>query len=88
MVLEKEKIAEIIKKYGKNEKDSGSPESQIAIMTERINYLTEHFKVHKKDNHSRRGLLKLVERRKKLLSFLKSKNMEKFKKIKSELNIR
>lgn len=88
MVLEKEKIAEIIKTYGKNEKDSGSSETQIAIMTARINYLTEHFKVHKKDNHSRRGLLKLVEKRKKLLSFLKSKNMERFKKIKSELNIR
>ena len=88
MVLEKEKVQEIIKKYGKSEKDTGSPESQIAVITERIKYLTDHFKTHKRDHHSRMGLLKLVERRKKLLNYLKKKNIEKFRNIKNELLIR
>ena len=88
MVLEKENVQEIIKKYGSSEKDTGSPESQIAIMTERIRYLTEHFKTHKKDHHSRRGLLKMVERRKKLLAYLKKKDIERFRKIKKDLSIR
>jgi small subunit ribosomal protein S15 len=88
MTLEKEDIEKIVKKFGKNEKDTGSPETQIAIITERLNYLTNHFKLHKKDNHSRRGLLKLVEKRKKLLEYLKRKDMGKFKKIKEELKIR
>lgn len=88
MTLEKEDIEKIVKKFGKSEKDTGSPETQIAIITERLNYLTNHFKLHKKDNHSRRGLLKLVEKRKKLLEYLKRKDMGKFKKIKEELKIR
>jgi len=88
MTLEKEGIKEIVKMFGRNEKDTGSPEAQIAIITKRVKYLTEHFKVHKKDHHSRRGLLKLVEKRKKLLKYLKKKNIEKYKKIKAELKIR
>ncbi|MCK4966206.1 30S ribosomal protein S15 [bacterium] len=88
MVLEKEDVQEIIKKYGSSEKDTGSPESQIAVMTERIRYLTEHFKTHKKDHHSRRGLLKMVESRKKLLAYLKDKDIERFRKIKKDLSIR
>lgn len=88
MVLEKEDVQEIIKKYGSSEKDTGSPESQIAVLTERIRYLTEHFKTHKKDHHSRRGLLKMVERRKKLLAYLKNKDIERFRKIKKDLSIR
>jgi small subunit ribosomal protein S15 len=88
MTLEKEDIEKIVKKFGKSEKDTGSPETQIAIITERLNYLTEHFKLHKRDNHSRRGLLKLVERRKKLLEYLKKRDLVKFKKIKEELKIR
>lgn len=88
MTLEKENIREIVKKFGKNEKDTGSTESQIAIITQRVKYLTEHFKIHKKDHHSRRGLLKLVERRKKLLEYLRKKDTKKYKKIKAELRIR
>ena len=88
MTLEKEDIEKIVKKFGKSGKDTGSPETQIAIITERLNYLTEHFKLHKRDNHSRRGLLKLVERRKKLLEYLKKRDLVKFKKIKEELKIR
>ncbi len=88
MVLEKEDVQEIIKKYGSSEKDTGSPESQIAVLTERIRYLTEHFKTHKKDHHSRRGLLKMVELRKKLLAYLKNKDIERFRKIKKDLSIR
>ena len=88
MTLEKEDISEIVKNFGRNDKDTGSPEAQIAIITSRVKYLTEHFKVHKKDHHSRRGLLKLVERRKKLLEYLRKKDIKKFKKIKAELQIR
>ena len=88
MALSKERVAEVIKKYGKSEKDTGSAEAQIAIITERVKYLTEHFKVHKKDHHSRRGLLKLVEKRKKLLEYLKKKNLKKYREIKKALNLR
>ncbi len=88
MPLEKIKIDEILKKFGKNVKDTGSTETQIAIITERVRYLTEHFKVHKKDHHSRRGLLKLVERRKKLLAYLRKKNLKKFTELKVALKIR
>ena len=88
MPLEKIKIDEILKKFGKNVKDTGSTETQIAIITERVRYLTEHFKVHKKDHHSRRGLLQLVEQRKKLLTYLKRKNIKRFAEVKAELKIR
>ena len=73
-MLTKEQVAEIVKTYGKNENDSGSPEVQIAILSARINYLTDHLKEHKNDHHSRRGLLKLVGKRRGLLVYLKTNN--------------
>ena len=84
----KNQIPEIVKKYGKNEHDTGATEVQIAIITARINHLTEHFKQHTKDNHSRRGLLKLVGQRKQLLNYLMKKDIEKYRTIKADLNIR
>ena len=83
-----ERKREILKQYGKGEKDTGSSEIQIALLTERIRELTEHFKTHKTDDHSRRGLLKLVGRRRKLLDYLKKKNVESYKKLIGELGIR
>ena len=71
-MISKELKSQIIEKYKRDEKDTGSPEVQIAILTERINELTEHLKVHKKDNHSRRGLLKMVGKRRNLLNYLAS----------------
>jgi small subunit ribosomal protein S15 len=88
MVLQVEKKKEIIDKFRLHEKDSGSPSVQIALLTERINYLTEHFKVHKKDHHSRRGLLKMVNQRRKLLEYLKRKNNDKYKTVIDELSLR
>ncbi|MBI39705.1 MAG: 30S ribosomal protein S15 [Leptospiraceae bacterium] len=83
-----ERKREILKQYGKGDKDTGSSEIQIALLTERIRELTEHFKTHKTDHHSRRGLLKLVGRRRKLLDYLKKKNVESYKKLIGELGIR
>lgn len=83
-----ERKREILKQYGKGDKDTGSSEIQIALLTERIRELTEHFKTHKTDHHSRRGLLKLVGRRRKLLDYLKRKDVESYKKIIGELGIR
>lgn len=88
MVLSKEEIGDLVKKYGKHEKDSGSAEFQIAYLTKRIQYLTEHLKTHTKDHHTRRGLLKMVGQRKRLLSYLESKDIEKFRLLKKELGIR
>jgi small subunit ribosomal protein S15 len=79
---------QIIEKFKLHEKDTGSPEVQIAILTERIKNLTEHFKVHKKDHHSRRGLLILVGKRRRLLDYLKRKNVERYKQIIAELKLR
>jgi small subunit ribosomal protein S15 len=87
-VLETEKKQEVIKKFQGHEKDTGSPEVQIALLTTRIIYLTEHFRSHKKDFHSRRGLLKIVNQRRKLLDYLKSKDVARYKKILEELNLR
>ena len=87
-VLETEKKQEVIKKFQGHENDTGSAEVQIALLTTRINYLTEHFRSHKKDFHSRRGLLKIVNQRRKLLDYLKNKNVERYKKILQELNLR
>ncbi|MEW6114515.1 MAG: 30S ribosomal protein S15 [Thermodesulfobacteriota bacterium] len=78
----------IIEKHRLHESDTGSPEVQIALLSERISYLTEHFKIHKKDHHSRRGLLKLVGQRRRLLDYLKSKSVDRYKKIIGELGIR
>jgi len=85
---EAEKKAEIIKKFGAHENDTGSSEVQIALLTHRIIYLTEHFKTHKKDHHSRRGLLKLVGQRRRLLNYLKSKNVDGYRTLIQELGIR
>lgn len=88
MVLELDKKKEIIKDFQVHEKDTGSPEVQIAILSARIQYLTEHFKTHKKDHHSRRGLLKLVGQRRRLLDYLKGKNVEKYRTVIGRLGIR
>jgi small subunit ribosomal protein S15 len=88
MSITKEKKEELIGSYKKHEKDTGSPEVQIAILTERISNLTEHFKTHKKDHHSRRGLLKLVGQRRRLLDYLKRKDIERYRDIIGKLGIR
>ena len=88
MGLLKEQKAEIIGTFKNSEADTGSPEVQIAILTKRIIELTEHFKTHKKDHHSRRGLLKLVSRRRNLLDYLKKKEVGRYKKIIEALGIR
>jgi small subunit ribosomal protein S15 len=88
MSLERQKKQDIIGTFRVHEKDSGSAEVQIALLSERIRYLTEHFKTHKKDHHSRRGLLKMVGRRRKLLDYLKSKDKERYTKIIDQLGIR
>ena len=80
--------SEVIDKYKKHDSDSGSPEVQIALLTARIRHLTEHFKTHKKDYHSRRGLLKMVGQRKRLLNYLKRKNLEGSRSLIKELGIR
>jgi len=82
------KKAELIQKYRTHEKDTGSPEVQVALITERIGELTDHFKTHVKDHHSRRGLLKLVGQRRRLLDYLKVNNLERYRKIVGELNLR
>ena len=79
---------EIVKKYGKDEKDTGSTKVQVALLTARITYLTDHFKTHKKDHHSRRGLLKMVSQRRRLLDYVRSQDVERYRKIISELGIR
>jgi small subunit ribosomal protein S15 len=79
---------EIVKKYGKNEKDSGTTEVQIAILTKRINDLTDHFSKHLKDHHSRRGLMMLVGKRRRLLDYLIAKDINRYRNIIKELNIR
>jgi len=88
MVLVKEKKSEIILSYQLHGTDTGSPEVQVAILTERINYLTEHFKTHKKDHHSRRGLLKLVGQRRRLLDYLKRMDFNRYKELIERLGIR
>lgn len=87
-MLVDDKKKEIINSHKLHDKDTGSPEVQIAILTERITYLTEHFKVHKKDHHSRRGLLKIVGQRRRLLDYLKSKDVDRYKSIIAKLGIR
>lgn len=86
--MDKSRKEEILKKYARKESDTGSPEVQIALLTERINELTEHLKVHFKDHHSRRGLLVLVGKRKNLLSYLKDVDIERYRSIIAELGIR
>lgn len=86
--MTKEEKLGIVKQYGANEKDSGKPEVQIAIITKRINDLTDHFNVHKKDHHSRRGLMMMVGKRRRLLDYLADKDIERYRSIIKELNIR
>ncbi len=88
MALTKEGKQELVGKYRVHDKDTGSPEVQIALLTDRINYLTEHFKVHTKDYHSRRGLLKLVGQRRRLLNYLTKKNTDRYQGIIQRLGIR
>ncbi|MCI5071332.1 30S ribosomal protein S15 [bacterium] len=85
MTVEK---AKIIEKFKQHEGDTGSPEVQVALLTDRITHLTEHFKSHKKDNHSRRGLLKMVGNRRSLLDYLKKTNVERYKKLIKSLGLR
>lgn len=80
--------SETISKFAQHEGDTGSPEVQVALLTERISHLTEHFKVHAKDHHSRRGLLKLVGQRRRLLDYLKSKNVDRYRGLIDTLGIR
>jgi small subunit ribosomal protein S15 len=87
-VLDVEKKKEIMDNFELHENDTGSPEVQIALLSARIQYLTGHFKVHKKDHHSRRGLLKLVGRRRKLLDYLKNKEIDRYRSIIERLGIR
>ena len=86
--MDKAKKAEIIKKFGRSEGDTGSPEVQVALLTERINTLQEHFKVHKKDHHSRRGLLKMVGQRRGLLNYLADQDIERYRTLIKELGLR
>jgi len=87
-MLATDKKQAIISSYKLHDSDTGSPEVQIAILTERITYLTEHFKIHKKDHHSRRGLLKIVGQRRRLLDYLKKKDIERYRVIIAKLGIR
>ena len=86
--MTKERKQEIINTYKREEKDTGSPEVQIALLTERINELTEHLKVHVKDNHSRRGLLKMVGKRRNLLNYLAKKYVQRYRDIVEKLGLR
>jgi len=88
MAITIERKNELKKKYGKNEQDSGTTEVQIAILTDRISYLTDHFKTHTKDHHSRRGLLKLVGQRRRLLDYLSKKDITRYREIIKQLGIR
>lgn len=88
MPLNVEQKKEIISKFNTHSTDTGSPEVQIALLSSRILYLTDHFKVHKKDHHSRRGLLKLVGQRRRLLNYLKGKNIDRYRTVIQELGIR
>ncbi len=88
MVLLKSRKAQIIDDFKTHVKDTGSPSVQIALLTERINYLTDHFKKHKKDFHSRRGLLMMIAKRRRLLAYLKKKDTQKYQETISKLNLR
>jgi small subunit ribosomal protein S15 len=88
MSLTKEQKSNLIAKFGKSEKDSGRPEVQIAILTETINSLSEHFDKFKKDHHSRRGLLKMVGKRRRLLAYLQKKDINRYRQIVKDLDLR
>jgi small subunit ribosomal protein S15 len=88
MSITAERKSELIKENATNKSDTGSPEVQVAILTERIRNLTEHFRTHKKDNHSRRGLLKMVSQRRRLLDYVKSKDVNRYSDLIKKLGIR
>lgn len=88
MTLTAEGKSEVVKKYAKHERDSGSAEVQIALITARLNYLQEHFAAHKKDHHSRRGLLKLVGQRRRLLDYVKNRDVQAYRSLIQDLGIR
>ena len=88
MAVSKERKAELVAQYGANDKDSGSAEVQVALLTERIKGLTEHMKVHPKDFHTRRGLLMLVGKRRRLLSYIKARDIEEYRALIKSLGIR
>ena len=88
MTLVEEKKKEIIEQFKSHERDTGSPEVQIALLSERIRYLTEHFEVHKRDHHSRRGLLKLVGQRRRLLNYLKENKVDRYRTVIDRLGLR
>jgi len=88
MALTQEKKTDVVVTNRRHEKDTGSPEVQVALLSERIAYLTEHFKTHKKDHHSRRGLLKMVGQRRRLLDYLRSKDLGRYKALIEKLGIR
>ena len=88
MSINREKKNKIIDEHARSEKDTGSPEVQIAILSERISNLTEHFQSHKKDNHSRTGLMRLINQRRSLLSYLKKSNKDSYEKLIDKLGIR
>lgn len=88
MALQPDRKSELIKKFQTHGTDTGSPEVQIALLTERIGYLTEHFKTHAKDHHSRRGLLKLVSQRRRLLDYVRASDVERYRQIIDALGIR
>ncbi|MBA2258222.1 MAG: 30S ribosomal protein S15 [Planctomycetota bacterium] len=88
MAFSKDRKTEVIGSYKTHNNDTGSPEVQVALLSERINYLTEHFKTHAKDHHSRRGLLKLVSQRRRLLDYLKGKDMDRYAELIKRLGIR
>ncbi len=88
MPLLQDKKSSLIEQFRTHETDTGSPEVQIALLTERIGYLTEHFRTHAKDHHSRRGLLKMVSSRRRLLDYLKRSDLERYRKIVGKLNLR
>ena len=88
MTISKEQKAEIIKEFGKTEQDSGSAEVQVALLTARIKDLTEHAKVHKKDHHTRRGLLMLVGKRRRLLTYIKDRDIDEYRELIKKLGIR
>lgn len=88
MVLTADSKAEVVKKYQRSEGDTGSPEVQIALLSARLDYLTEHFKSHDHDHHSRQGLLRVVNQRRKLLDYLKRKDSDRYREIVSSLGLR
>ncbi len=88
MALDKETKTNVVRTFRRHDSDTGSPEVQVALITSRIAYLAEHFKTHKKDHHSRRGLLKLVGRRRRLLDYLKRIDVDRYRKVVADLNLR